>query len=133
MSVLLAIAAVVTVAGALVAITGRDARVALIGLVVTMSAAPFLADPLPGPAALAARVVAAVLGGYLLFVVLRETTAATRGSLVGSAGRDPRGSGGVRRRLWHERTRQRPPRSGRRQRHGLRPRGHRGGADRPRG
>lgn len=83
MSVLLAIAAVVTVAGALVAITGRDARVALIGLVVTMSAAPFLADPLPGPAALAARVVAAVLGGYLLFVVLRETTAVTRGSLVG--------------------------------------------------
>lgn len=83
MSVLLAIAAVVTVAGALVAITGRDARIALIGLVVTMSAAPFLADPLPGPAALAARVVAALLGGYLLVVVLRQTTAVTRGSLVG--------------------------------------------------
>ena len=83
MSVLLVIAAVATVAGALVAITGRDARIALIGLVVTMSAAPFLADPLPGPAALAARVVAAVLGGYLLIVVLRDTTAVTRGSLVG--------------------------------------------------
>ena len=48
-----------------------------------MSAAPFLADPLPGPAAPAARVVAAVLGGYLLIVVLRDTTAVTRGSLVG--------------------------------------------------
>ena len=83
MSGLLAIAAVATVAGALVAVTGRDARVALAGLVVALAAAPFLADPLPGPAALGARVVAAILGGYLLFVMLRETTAVTRGSLVG--------------------------------------------------
>ena len=83
MSGLLAIAAVATVAGALVAVTGRDARIALGGLVVALAAAPFLADPLPGPAALGARVVAALLGGYLLFVVLRETTAVTRGSLVG--------------------------------------------------
>ena len=83
MSGLLAIAAVATVAGALVAVTGRDARIALVGLVVALAAAPFLADPLPGPAALGARVVAALLGGYLLFVVLRETTAVTRGSLVG--------------------------------------------------
>jgi len=80
---LLAIAAVATVAGALVAVTGRDARVALVGLVVALAAAPFVADPLPGAAALGARVVAAVLGGYLLFVMLRETTAVTRGSLVG--------------------------------------------------
>ena len=83
MSPLLAAAAIVTVAGALVAITGRDARIALVGLVVALAAAPFLADPLPGPAALGARVVAALLGGYLLWVVLRETTAITRGSLVG--------------------------------------------------
>jgi hypothetical protein len=82
-SVLLTVAAIVTVAGALVAITGRDARVAVVGLVVTMAAAPFLADPLPNWPALAARVVAALLGGYLLFVVLRDTTAVTRGSLVG--------------------------------------------------
>lgn len=83
MSGLLVVAAVVTVAGALVAITGRDARVALAGLVVALAAAPFLADPLPGPAEIGVRVVAALLGGYLLFVVLRETTAVTRGSLVG--------------------------------------------------
>ncbi len=83
MSFLLAAAAIVTVAGALVAITGRDARIALVGLVVALAAAPFLADPLPGPAALGARVVAALLGGYLLWIVLRETTAITRGSLVG--------------------------------------------------
>jgi hypothetical protein len=82
-TVLLTIAAIVTVAGALVAITGRDARVAVIGLVVTLAAAPFLADPLPTWPALATRVVAALLGGYLLFMVLRDTTAVTRGSLVG--------------------------------------------------
>jgi len=54
-SALLAVAAIVTVAGALVAITGRDARVAVIGLVVTLAAAPFLADPLPTWPALATR------------------------------------------------------------------------------
>ena len=83
MSVLLGLAAIVTVAGALAAIAGRDARVALAGLVVALSAAPFLADPLPTPAAIATRIVAALLAGYLLFVVLRQTTVVTRGSLVG--------------------------------------------------
>ncbi len=83
MSVLLGLAAIVTVAGALAAIAGRDARVAVVGLVVALSAAPFLADPLPTPATIATRIVAALLAGYLLFVVLRETTVVTRGSLVG--------------------------------------------------
>ncbi len=83
MSVLLGLAAIVTVAGALAAITGRDARIALAGLVVALAVAPFLADPLPTPASLGVRIVAALLGGYLLFVVLRETTVVTRGSLVG--------------------------------------------------
>jgi hypothetical protein len=82
-SVLLGLAAIVTVAGALAAITGRDARVALAGLVVALAVSPFLADPLPTPASLGVRVVSALLGGYLLFVVLRETTVVTRGSLVG--------------------------------------------------
>jgi hypothetical protein len=82
-SVLLVVAAVVTVAGALVAITGRDARVALAGLVVALAAAPLLADPLPGPASIGVRVVAALLGGYLLYMILRDTTTITRGSLVG--------------------------------------------------
>lgn len=80
---LLVVAAVVTVGGALIAVTGRDARIALAGLLVALAAAPFVANPLPDPAPLAARIVAALLGGHLLFVVLRETTAVTRGSLVG--------------------------------------------------
>jgi hypothetical protein len=82
-SLLLDVAAIVTVAGALLAITGRDARIALIGLVVALVAAPLLADPLPSLPALGIRMVAAILGGYLLYMVLRDTTPVTRGSLVG--------------------------------------------------
>ncbi|MEO8230038.1 MAG: hypothetical protein ABI628_09795 [Chloroflexota bacterium] len=83
MSAVLAVASFVTVAGALVAISGRDARIALIGLLVALVAAPLLADPPPEPAALGVRVVAALLGGYLLYMTLRDSTAATRGSLAG--------------------------------------------------
>jgi hypothetical protein len=82
-SVLLVAVALVAIGGALVAVTARDARLALGGLVIALAATPFLADPLPELAPLAARIVAALLGGYLLFIVLRETTVLTRGSLIG--------------------------------------------------
>jgi hypothetical protein len=82
-SVLLVAASLVTVAGALLAITGRDARIALLGLVVALVASTFLADPLPALPAIGVRIVAALLGGYLLFMTLRDTSVATRGSLVG--------------------------------------------------
>jgi hypothetical protein len=80
---LLIAVALVAVGGALIAVTARDARRALGGLVVVLAITPLLADPLPDLAPLAARVVAALLGGYLLFMVLRDTTALTRGSLIG--------------------------------------------------
>jgi hypothetical protein len=82
-SVLLIAVALVAIGGALIAVTARDARRALGGLVIVLAVTPFLADPLPDLAPLAARIVAALLGGYLLFIVLRETTALTRGSLIG--------------------------------------------------
>ncbi len=83
MSVLLIAVALVAIGGALIAVTARDARRALGGLVIVLAVTPLLADPLPDLAPLAARIVAALLGGYLLFIVLRETTALTRGSLIG--------------------------------------------------
>lgn len=83
MSVLLIAVALVAIGGALIAVTARDARRALGGLVIVLAVTPFLADPLPDLAPLAARIVAALLGGYLLFIVLRGTTALTRGSLIG--------------------------------------------------
>jgi hypothetical protein len=82
-SVLLVAVALVAIGGALVAVTARDARLALGGLVIVLAATPLLADPLPDLAPLAARIVAALLGGYLLYIVLRETTVRTRGSLIG--------------------------------------------------
>ena len=47
------------------------------------SASPILADPLPWPLALAARLVAAVLAGYLLWIAARGHHVRTGGSRVG--------------------------------------------------
>ena len=69
--------------GALAAGSARNARTAILGLVVTLVAAPVLADPLPGSLGLAARLVAAILAGYLLWVATRGPRLRTGGSLVG--------------------------------------------------
>ncbi len=74
--------AVAVVAGGVVAVTVRDARVAVLGLALAGVLGPFLADPLPGALPLAARIVAALLVAYLLWVVLRAD-APTRGSAIG--------------------------------------------------
>ncbi len=66
MSPILAGVAFAVTAGAVVAVSAREARVALVGLAVTLAAAPFLADPLPPLSTLALRVVGAALAAYLL-------------------------------------------------------------------
>jgi len=81
-AVLLAVALVVA-GGAVVCVSARDHRLALGGLAATLVAAPFLADPLPGPLPLAARVVAALLAVYLPWILVREPGSVTRGSLLG--------------------------------------------------
>ncbi|MFL5674461.1 MAG: hypothetical protein ACJ779_05615 [Chloroflexota bacterium] len=75
--------ALAVVVGAVVAGSARNARTAIFGLVVVMVGVPVLADPLPEPLALAARLVAAVLAGYLLWVAARGHRVRTGGSLVG--------------------------------------------------
>jgi hypothetical protein len=52
--------------GAVVAISAREARTALVGLAIALGIAPFLGDPLPQVSTLATRVVAAALTAYLL-------------------------------------------------------------------
>lgn len=52
--------------GAIVAISARDARTALMGLAVMLVATPFLSDPLPPLSTLAMRVVGAALAAFLL-------------------------------------------------------------------
>ncbi len=75
--------ALAVVIGAVVAGSARNARTAILGLVVTMVGAPFIADPLPTTLALAARLVAAILAGYLLWVATRGPRIRTAGSLIG--------------------------------------------------
>jgi len=78
----LAALAVVTVAGAVIAVSAREPRSAILGLVVSGVAAPFVEAPLPGVAA-AARPVAILLAGFLLWVAVRDRPS-TRGSLLGA-------------------------------------------------
>lgn len=76
-------AALATLAGALVALSARDARLILGGLVLSVGLAPLIADPLPSPVAIAVRLLATLLGAELLLVVLRGSSARTRGAALG--------------------------------------------------
>lgn len=89
MNPILAAVALVVVAGTIVAVAARDARVAILGLTVVLIGSPVVADPLPSPLGLAARFVGAVLCAYLLWIVARERgrprgpSPATGGSRIG--------------------------------------------------
>lgn len=73
--------AVVAAAG-VVAVTSRDPRAATVGLLAVLLGAVFVADPWPPPAALAVRVVAGILAGYVLWVVVRNASEPTAGSAL---------------------------------------------------
>jgi hypothetical protein len=79
-------AALVTLAGAVVALSVRDLRVALGGLVVTVTGAALVADPLPSPAAVGIRLVAAVLGAELVLIALRGRADEPGPSALGPVG-----------------------------------------------
>ena len=79
----LAMIAIAVVVGAIAACSARNARTAVLGLVVAMVGAPWLADPPAAPLSLAARLVGALLAGYLLWVAARDIRLRTGGSLVG--------------------------------------------------
>ncbi len=76
-------AALAVVAGAVIALSAHDIRLILAGLVVSLGVSPLLADPLPSPIAVAARIAAALLGAQLLLVALRGTPAPTRAAALG--------------------------------------------------
>ena len=75
--------ALAVIIGAVVAGSARNARTAVLGLLLAMVGLPLLADPPAAPLALAARLVAAVLAGYLLWIAARGIGIRTGGSLVG--------------------------------------------------
>jgi len=79
-------ATLVVLAGALVALSARDIRLVLGGLVVAVSAAGLVADPLPSPLALACRIVAALLGTELILVAVRGRVRETGAPPLGPVG-----------------------------------------------
>ena len=79
----LAAIAIAILAGAVAAVFVRDARLAVLSLAVVMMTAPFLADPIAAASGLAARVLAAVLATYLLWIVVRDGAFQTGGSRLG--------------------------------------------------
>lgn len=76
--------ALAVVLGAVIAGSARNARTAVLGLIITLIGAPFIADPLPDTLGLAGRLVGAVLGGYLLWIVGRGTDTRTAPRTGGS-------------------------------------------------
>jgi hypothetical protein len=78
----LAVLAVAIVAGGVIAVSAREARVGVLGLTLCTVTAPLMGGSLPEPLPLAARLVAAVLAGYLLWIAVRRQPV-TRGSTLG--------------------------------------------------
>ncbi len=76
-------AALVLLAGALVAVSARDPRWILGGLVVCIGLAAVVADPLPSILAVAIRLVAAVLGADLVLLAVRGAPDPTQGAPLG--------------------------------------------------
>jgi hypothetical protein len=75
--------ALAVVLGGVVAVSARGARAAVLGLIVALVGGSFVAEPLPDSLGLAARLVGAVLAGYLLWVASRGDDARTAGSSLG--------------------------------------------------
>jgi hypothetical protein len=78
----LAAIAVVTVAGAVVAVSARDVQATLLGLLVVLLGAPLIADPWPDPLAILARIAATLLAVRLIAIGLRGDVV-TGGTRIG--------------------------------------------------
>ena len=75
--------ACIVVAGAVVAVCSRDTRAALLGLLVVLLGATLIADPLPGPLAIAARIAGAFLACRFIAIAIRGLDQRTSGSRLG--------------------------------------------------
>ncbi len=74
--------AVVAVAGAVLAVSARDVRSTVLGLLVVLASAPLVADPWPGPLAALVRIAGALLAVRLVVVGVRGL-GPTAGSRLG--------------------------------------------------
>jgi hypothetical protein len=86
---ILAGVAIAVVGGAVLVVSVRDCRVAVLGVAVVLLLSAALTDPVASPTALAARALGAILGTYLLWIAARERPdvglppAPTEGSRIG--------------------------------------------------
>ncbi|HEX7591048.1 MAG TPA: hypothetical protein VF375_03785 [Candidatus Limnocylindrales bacterium] len=79
------LAALAAVCGGLLAISGRDSRIVVGGLLVAMVAAPLAASPEPSALTIAFRVIGALLAVYILWMAARTQSIASDGSGIGIA------------------------------------------------
>ena len=86
MNPLLAVVALAVVAGAVAAVSIREARGVVLGLAAVAVVSPVLADPVPDPIGLAARLVAAILGAYLPWIAVRPRHGADRAAAAPMTG-----------------------------------------------
>ncbi len=83
MNLALAGIAAVAIAGAVLAVSARDPRGTVLGLLVVLLASPLIASPWPAPLPILARVAAALLAARLLVVGLRGEVGEAGGSRIG--------------------------------------------------
>jgi hypothetical protein len=79
------LAALVAVCGALLAISGRDSRIVVGGLLVAMIAVPLAASPEPSTLTIGFRVIGALLASYLMWMAARTQSITSEGSGIGIA------------------------------------------------
>jgi hypothetical protein len=75
--------AIVVVAGAVLAVSSREPRAVVLGILVVLLGSPLIASPWPDPPAILARVAAALLAARLLLAGLRGDDLTTTGSRSG--------------------------------------------------
>ena len=73
-------------AGAVAAVAAATPRIAVLGLLLALVGSAYVADPLPGPLALGARLAGTTLGLYLVWIALRRAPATVPAALVGWPG-----------------------------------------------
>jgi hypothetical protein len=74
------------VAGGVAAASATTPRFAILGLLQVLAWSAFVADPLPGPQGLLARLAGSALGAFLLWVALRRAPAVMPAAAVGWPG-----------------------------------------------
>jgi hypothetical protein len=78
--------AIVVTAGAVVAVSAREPRLAVLGTFVVLTGSAYVVEPMPEVVALAARLVGSVLAGYLVWIALRGAPPPTTGWRMGWPG-----------------------------------------------